>query len=435
MIAQPQSRQPGAGDPGPADDRVRAVNAAPLVADGRYVLYWMIAARRAQANFALDRALVHARALGRPLLVFEPLRAGYPWASARLHQFVLDGMQDNARAFDRPGVRYFAYVEPAPGDGRGLLEALAADAAVVVTDDFPALLPAAHGRRGAGARLPVRLEAVDGNGLLPMRAAGRAWPTALAMRRQVQHTLAAHLAIAPDRDPFARPVPGRRPGLPEGVGRRWPDVARGAIAAAGSTPCRSTQDVAPTELRGGSVAGRARLAAFVGDGLAGYLSGARDAARDAGSGLSPYLHFGHVSAHEVFAAVMHQEGWLGLLPRRGTGARAGWWGVSPAAEAFLDQLVTWRELGFNMCAHRPDYDAFGSLPAWALDTLRRHAGDHREHVYTAGGVGRGGAPTTRCGTPPSVSSCARDASTPTCACCGARRSCSGRRPPRTRWRR
>ncbi len=31
------------------------------------------------------------------------------------------------------------------------------------------------------------------------------------------------------------------------------------------------------------------------------------------------------------------------------GSRSGWWGVSSAAEAFLDQLVTWRELGFNMC--------------------------------------------------------------------------------------
>jgi deoxyribodipyrimidine photo-lyase len=107
-----------------------------------------------------------------------------------------------------------------------------------------------------------------------------------------------------------------------------------------------------------------------------------DLDRDVTSGLSPYLHFGHIGSHEVFARVMRHEGWLGQLPARATGAREGWWGVGAAAEAFLDQLVTWRELGFNTCAHRPDYDQYESLPAWALTTLERHAGDPREHLYS-----------------------------------------------------
>ena len=58
--------------------RVRRANAAPLAA-GDHVLYCMTAGRRARHNFALERALEWTRALGRPLLVFEVLRAGYPW--------------------------------------------------------------------------------------------------------------------------------------------------------------------------------------------------------------------------------------------------------------------------------------------------------------------------------------------------------------------
>jgi deoxyribodipyrimidine photo-lyase len=372
----------GPAAPGPAGGRVRAVNAAPLAAGGRYVLYWMIAARRARSNAALDRALEQARAHRVPLLVFEALRAGYPWASERLHRFVVDGMRDNAVAFDRPGVRYLAYVEPTPGDGRGLLEALAAEATVVVTDEYPcAFLPRMVA--AAGARLPVRLEAVDGNGLLPLRAADRAWPTAVAMRRNLQRTLATHLESTPAVDPFADRVPGDRPALPAAVDTRWPDVTAWLDRGGGLERLPIDHAVAPTGLRGGPVAAQARLAAFVRDGLAGYLSGARDAAQDSGSGLSPYLHFGHLSAHDVFAAVMSHEGWLGTIPRAANGARNGWWGVSPAAEAFLDQLVTWRELGFNMCAYRSDYAAFASLPAWALDTLGRHSVDPRDHLYRA----------------------------------------------------
>lgn len=79
--------------------RIRAVNAAPVCGDADCVLYWMIAARRTGWNFGLQRAIEHATALGKPLVVLEPLRCDHPWAAARFHQFVIDGMRDQARAF------------------------------------------------------------------------------------------------------------------------------------------------------------------------------------------------------------------------------------------------------------------------------------------------------------------------------------------------
>jgi deoxyribodipyrimidine photo-lyase len=104
---------------------------------------------------------------------------------------------------------------------------------------------------------------------------------------------------------------------------------------------------------------------------------------EATSGLSPYLHFGHLSAHEVLAAIAEREEWSPAKvsgPR--SGKRTGWWGMSLAAEAFLDQLVTWRELGFSFCAHRDDYDRYESLPAWARQTLEAHASDRRPYLYS-----------------------------------------------------
>lgn len=55
--------------------------------------------------------------------------------------------------------------------------------------------------------------------------------------------------------------------------------------------------------------------------------------------------------------------------------------MSEPAESFLDELVTWREVGLNMCTHRLDYDQPDSLPDWARATLDRHAIDRREHEY------------------------------------------------------
>ena len=134
-------------------------------------MYWMIASRRTEWNFSLQRAIEWAVELRKPLVIFEPLRIGYRWASDRLHRFVIDGMADHAKrlaALKNRGVRYFPYVEPAPDAGRGLLAALAERACVVVTDEFPSFfLPRMVS--AAAARLPVKLEQVDSNGLLPLR--------------------------------------------------------------------------------------------------------------------------------------------------------------------------------------------------------------------------------------------------------------------------
>ncbi|MBT8477613.1 MAG: deoxyribodipyrimidine photolyase, partial [Gemmatimonadetes bacterium] len=124
-----------------------------------------------------------------------------------------------------------------------------------------------------------------------------------------------------------------------------------------------------------------RLEGFLRHRLSGY--GDRNHPdEDAASGLSPYLHFGHISPHAVLARLVEQEDWTPAFEGRPTnGKRAGWWGMSEAAEAFLDELVTWREVGFNMAANRADHREFESLPDWAQRTLAEHAGDPRPHLY------------------------------------------------------
>jgi deoxyribodipyrimidine photo-lyase len=108
-----------------ADDlRVRAINICRVRSKGDFVLYWMIAARRSEFNFGLERAVAWARRLNCPIVVLEALRVDYPWASDRFHAFVIQGMADNAVAFSSQAILYYPYVEPSRGAARGLLEAL-----------------------------------------------------------------------------------------------------------------------------------------------------------------------------------------------------------------------------------------------------------------------------------------------------------------------
>ena len=158
----------------------------------------------------------------------------------------------------------------------------------------------------ASERVPVRLEAVDGNGLVPVAEHGRAYPTARGYRGFVQKTLpgGTSRSFRPTK-PLAEleehagaevpagivPADGRRLGLEtadaRGAGRRLPT---------------STTDVPVAPARGGSTAAGNALATFLADRLPRYAQAANDPDEDCTSRLSPYLHFGHVGAHEVFAS-------------------------------------------------------------------------------------------------------------------------------------
>jgi len=343
----------------------------------------MTAFRRTSSNFALERAVELARAFSKPLVVLEALRVDYPHASDRLHRFVIEGMRDNARALASRRVSYFPYVETAPGAGQGLVATLARDSCAIVTDDCPAFfLPRMLARAAATVR--VRVEAVDSNGLLPMRAVPDPLKTARSFRAHMQRTLRTHLADWPSPiawDALASPVP-----IPKAVAARWPPVPRRVLDHPDGLIARLPIDhgVGPAAMEGGPLAGRNALQRFVADRLGSYAGESRHPDVEGTSGLSPYLHFGHVSAHDVFSAVMTTERWTSrrLAPPSG-GRRDGWWGVSAGAEAFLDQLLVWRELALNMCVTRPDdYGSYRSLPAWAQATLARHADDARPWIYS-----------------------------------------------------
>ena len=366
--------------------RIRTCNPAPVRVDGEFVLYWMIAFRRLSSNFSLQRAVELATELQKPLVIFEPLRIGYRWASDRIHRFVIDGMAENAAGIDalnNPAVVYFPYVESLPDADKGLLAALAQRACVVVTDDFPSFfLPRMVS--AAAARLPVRFEAVDSNGLLPLRATDRVFTTAFSFRAYLQKQLPPYL----EEFPIADPLKGLRlpplNSLPPEITRRWPAVSAKLLAGDRSELAALPIDhsVGIVEARGGSAVARQRLTKFLDRHLPHYAAGANDPDSDNRSGLSPYLHFGHISTHEIFRELMEREEWSPTsLGEKTGGHREGWWGASPGAESWLDEFITWRELGYNMTSHRDDYDQYESLPDWAQATLAKHERDSRQFVY------------------------------------------------------
>jgi deoxyribodipyrimidine photo-lyase len=342
----------------------------------------MHSTRRTRANFALQRAAQLARELDRPLLVFEPLRCAYRWASDRHHRFALDGMQDNADEL-RGRALHYAYVEPEAGAGRGLLRALAQHACALVTDWNPSFfLPRAVA--AARAQCALRFEEVDSNGLLPIAAAPAAHARAYDFRRFLQRELAPHLATGPLEDALAGPTLAQLARVPAEIESRWPAACAPLLAGDARELARLPIDhsVAVVARPGGARAARAALAGVLECRLARYAEERSEPSSEAASGLSSWLHWGQLGAWEVWRALAQREHWTpARLGTKVNGAKEGWWGMSAEAEAFLDELVTWRELGLNFCLHRPDHEDYESLPQWSRRELETAANDAREHVY------------------------------------------------------
>ena len=344
----------------------------------------MIASRRVTWNFALDRAVEWAEKLQKPLVVLEALRCGYPWASDRIHRFVIDGMAENACWFEGTDVLYYPYLEPTPNAGKGLLAALASRACVVVTDEFPCFfLPRMVASGGSASPSP------HGSGGLEWPASAAASRASLSNRVCFSPVLAKRASATFDglsqgQCTLEREAAESKSSSPEVV-KRWPKASPRLLNSGDRvlTGISLDHEIHPVDTRGGSTPAQVLLRDFLRNKLGTYADARNQPGQQATSELSPYLHFGHISVHQVFSEITGQQAWSpDHLALRAMGSRTGWWGLSHATEAFLDQVVTWRELGLNFCQTRNDYDQFESLPAWALKTLRLHARDERSYVYT-----------------------------------------------------
>ena len=332
----------------------------PLNRRGRYVLYWTQIFRRPEHNHALDYAIERADDLGLPVVVYEGLRDDYPWACDRFHVFIMEGALQSAAAFARKRIPHVFFLERgAEGHGRAL-KRMARGAALVVTDFFPCFIMPAQTREAA-EQLPVPLHAVDSCGVVPLALFEKEEYAARTLRPKIHRVLDDHLR--PMRDPEPR-----HQAKDPGMDLSWGTPLGERSPAEWAATCDIDHSVPPVpSIPGGFLAAKKLLADFVKNRLPRYADDRNHPDRDASSGLSPYLHFGHI--HAVDAA-------LAAKKRKGVPARS--------LEAFLEELIVRRELSFNFALRNPRFTSLGGLPDWVLRNLAEHARDEREHVYTAG---------------------------------------------------
>ena len=338
------------------------------------VVYWMSRDQRAMDNWALCHALAVAREHRRPLHVVFALVPEFADAGARQYCFMLRGLRELESTLRDLGVPFHLATGSDPGVSvPSVAEKLGCS--MLVTDFSP--LRVGRQWRDAVTTLlcpvDVPVREVDARNVVPTwEASDKQEYAARTIRKKINGRLEEFLTEFPSREAIreaAREAAEGAGACPAPNAIDWNGLIASASEGAGAAGPEGVS-LKPPRLRTPGEA--AALAALVGEDtsflparLALYGSRNDPNVPNALSGLSPYLHFGQLSAQRcALEASKHRE-------------------THPdAVDAYLEELVVRRELADNYCLHNPHYDSILGAPGWAQESLALHATDKREFEYT-----------------------------------------------------
>ena len=352
-MAEQQSRVPQEIRALSDDPRITVRRDGPPDPKGRCVVYWMQQAQRGIDNHAVDLAVHIANLLELPLLVYFAAISNFPHANLRHYAFLNQGLADIEQDLQRRNITFI--MRRAPYESH---EQLLSDvrAAFLIGDENPLRVPE-QWRKQLASRIAIPFWTVDADVVVPSKLMEKAQYGAYTIRPRLYRLLPDYLRLY--ENPHANHAWRRLHGfysdsVYEDITRDWTDLDR---------------SVAPVEAwQGGTHAALKRLRHFTGKLLVDYEAQRNHPETDCTSGLSPYLHFGHIGPLTIALAV--------------EAAAKEDQTLRPARDSYFNELIVWRELAINFVRYTPNYDSPGCAEAWAKQTIAEHARDEREHLYT-----------------------------------------------------
>jgi deoxyribodipyrimidine photo-lyase len=318
-----------------AVERMTVLNARDIRRTGKYVLVWLQQTLRLHDNPCILAAADLSRAIDRPVLIYHGLHEAYPYASARIHRFIVGASAQLATDCKQHGVRSVHHVARPENRDNKLLYRLIADACAVVTDEHFTFVP--HNQAlSVAPKIDVAMWKCDASRIVPTRVLPTGISTTKAFRAAHSAQRATHLQRRPIVKPFAA-YQGSVP-FSDDLLAEMSDVDLDDLVGR----CEIDHQLRPhADFPAKKSAVVDRLSA-----LPRVVSRYRwDRNNPAISGstskLSPYLRFGFASPWEVIEATSS-------LP-----ASVRW--------KFLDELLTWREWAHYRASQEPLLHQYQSL--------------------------------------------------------------------------
>jgi len=327
-------------------ERIKALNDK-RAGDGKYVLYWMQAAQRAEYNHALEHSIRTANKLEKPVVVFFGITPNWPEANQRHYYFMLEGLKEVRKHLGAKGIQM---VVRRKSPDFGAIE-MAKDAALVVVDAGHLRIQRKWRTRAAG-QINCALHQVETNLIVPVeQASSKENFSAGTFRPRIKKKLDSYLVCLKHGKPKLDSLGLKSPAF---------DIDDIDKAISGLDIDKSVAKV--ESFHGGTDEAKRRLSDFLRNKLDSFAESRNDPNADCVSHMSPYLHFGQISPLYIALEVLKTSG-------------AG-------KDAYLEELIVRRELSHNFVFYNDSYDSFASLPPWAQRTLNFHRRDKRQYVYS-----------------------------------------------------
>lgn len=325
--------------------RIFTLNKAPHN-DGP-VVYWMSRDQRVHDNWALLYAQEKAHERGQPLVVAFCLTPTFLEATIRQYGFMLKGLQEGEEELQKLHIPFYLL----PGSPAEEIARFAKKikAGAVITD-FDPLRIKKEWRENAARELSCAFYEVDAHNIAPCRIASTKQEFgAYTLRPKLHKVLHEYLTPFPTLKEQKENTLHHSP-------IDWKSVY------ASLSVNRKVAEV--TWCLPGEKAAHQALKRFITERISRYDQDRNDPTKDAQSNLSPYLHFGQISAQRIALEIEKSA-----IP-------------DVNKKAFLEELVVRRELSDNFCFYNPHYDSAQGFPEWAKKTLLDHIEDVREHLYS-----------------------------------------------------
>ena len=311
------------------------------------IVYWMSRDCRVSDNWALIAAAEMAKEKGVGLYVVYCLAPSFLEATIRHYGFLMDGLME---VEERLKTKDIGFALLSGYADRVLPKWLLKMKAGALFTDFDPLSIKKRWKDKIARNINIPFFEVDARNIVPARFVSdkKEW-AARTLRPKLKKLLPG----------FLEEFPSLPSGLPE------TDLPATKWAKAESSLEVDFEIREVKWLRPGERAGKRMLNKFIDEKLPRYSEMRNDPNEDVLSDLSPYLHFGMISAARVAMEVKDSSA------------------PEEDKKAFLEELITRRELADNFCLYEPLYDSFEGLPEWGRKTLRSHKRDKREYVYSS----------------------------------------------------
>lgn len=339
----------------PGRIRVLKQGSGPLVGP---VVYWMFRDQRIKDNWALIHAVDQANKANVPVAIVFNLFDQFLGAKARQLGFMLRGLemlQSNLESTLQ--IPFFLFQGEAIDRIPNFLKECGAS---LLVTDFSPLRDVRSWKEKICERVSelVTVHEVDAHNIVPLWVASdKLEYSARTIRSKINKLLPEYLIELPAIGPPNIKWPSSNPPID------WPKLITDVVRKGAEVPelewCTPGEDAA-LEVLMGSKKG------FLTTRLKNYSTDRNNPLKpQALSGLSPYLHFGQISAQRC-ALEAHK-------------VRKNY---TQAVDTFLEEMIVRRELADNFCYYQPQYDSLLGAWEWARKTLMEHASDKREHIYT-----------------------------------------------------